>query len=269
MDKFENITLTTSIRNSLDKLLNRDLTALTASSGTSFPQEITEDMVRRLCYRTDSKCLYSLESTNPVSWELILDVSSPIPNGKFIEENYQPLASNLTALSAVLAKENTIPYFVNDTQMSTIELTDFSKDFLTSSSAESVRKQLGLGSLATKDVINGATDIANSSITENKLSFTPIKHDEGFSTGDLKETFDTVVEEGWINFSGSIGSSKSGATYANDNCEALFKMMWNLSSVTISPSKGTNSTSDWEANKRLIFPEKPSVFEISNLRIKL
>lgn len=269
MIKFDHITLTTSVRDSLSKLLNRDLTALTLSSGTEFPQEVDEGKLGWIVNRTDLKALYSLDSVDPVTWNLVLDYSSEIPNGDWIEEHYQPLASNLTALSKVLSTEKTIPYFLNSKEMSSLTLTDYSMELLETKSSDEIRDRLKLGKLATKDMIDGATDITRSSITEEKLTFTPIKSAEGFSTGDIKETYDTVIEEGWINFSGSIGDTGSGASYANPNCEALFKVLWNLSSFTVSPSKGTSANDDWNAKKRITFPAKAGVFATSNIRIKL
>lgn len=269
MDQFEDINLTTTIKDSLPRLKNRDLTTLTASSGNSFPQEVSEDMIGRLVNRVDIKYIYSLDSVDPVTWIPVLNYGADIPDGKEIESLYQPVNKNLTALSSVRGNRDLVPYFLTSDQMSTIQLNDFTKQFFSFTDVSQITTLLGLGALAFKNSINGATDITNSSITKDKLAFTPIEHNEGFATGDLKETYDTTVEEGWINFAGSIGSANSSASRKGDDCKNLYKLMWNVNGVTISGGKGSSAESDWNANKTLTFPSKPSVFANTNLRIKL
>lgn len=269
MDNFQNVSLTDNIKDSLSRLLNRDLTTLTLSSGTVFPQDLSTDMIGRVVNRTDLKAIYVLDSIEPVTWNLVLDYSSKVPSADEIAKTYQPLNSNLTALSKVTAETNKIPYFVKEGEMSTINLTAFSKNLLESQNANSVISNLGLGSLAKKNTIDGSVDILNSSVTENKLSFTPIKSGEGFTTGDIKETYSYSTESGWINMSGTIGKSGSGATYANDNCKNLFLMMWTLSNVTVQPSKGGSAQSDWDSGKKLVLPTKASLSGSANVRIKL
>lgn len=269
MDKFQSILLTDNIKDSLLPLLNRDLTSLTMSSGTNFPQDINSDMVGRLVNRTDLKHIYVLDQVEPIVWRLVLDYSNPIPNASEISENYQPLNSNLTALSKVSSKENEIPYFVSNGEMSTIPLNSFTKDLLETQNETDVREMLGLGNLATKDLIDGSTDILNSSVTENKLSFTPIKSGEGFTTGDIKETYNSDFEEGWILYSGSIGNSDSGATHANDSYKNLFIMLWSLSGVTVSPNKGATATADWDAGKKITLPSLTSITSSQQWKIKI
>lgn len=264
-DNFEEVRLTDTIKNSLSKLLNRDLTALTLSSGTSFPSNVSEDMVGRLVNRTDLKCLYHLTSSNPVTWELVLDYSSPIMNAQEVANNYQPKNSNLTALSNITAAKDKLPYFVNSTTMNTLDLTEFSKELLQTSNAEDVRTELGLGSLATKSAVYNS-DIQDRSITLVKLAFTPILQNDGFTTGDVKRTFETVVPSGWIRVtqnSFTVGPVGSGATYANANAETLFKLLWSNPKCSVLPNKGTSANSDWEGGARKI--QIPDIFKVSTM----
>lgn len=269
MDNFQDIILTDVIRDSLSKLLNRDMTALTLSSGTNFPQDINKDMIGRLVNRTDLKTIYVLENVEPTKWREVLDYSSEILHAEDVERNYQPLNSNLTALSTVSVTPNSFPYFVREGEMSTVELNQFSSQLLKMENAEQVREKFGLGNLATKDIIDGSVDILNSSITDNKLSFVPIKTGEGYSRGDIKETYSTVVESGWIDYNKSIGNAESGAGYANDNAKDLYIMVWGYSYVTVSGGKGSSALADWDAGKSLSFPSKSPLIGNAYLRIKL
>lgn len=269
MDNFQDILLTDVIRDSLSKLLNRDMTALTLSSGTNFPQDVNKDMIGRLVNRTDLKIIYVLENVEPTKWREVLDYSSEILHAEEVERDYQPLNSNLTALSRVSVTPNSFPYFVREGEMSTIELNQFSSELLEMENAEQVREKFGLGNLATKDIIDGSVDILNSSITDDKLAFTPIKTGEGYSRGDIKETYSTVVEEGWIDYASSIGNSDSNADYANDEAKELYLMMWGCSYVTVSGEKGASALDDWDAGKTLSFPNRSPLIGDAYLRIKL
>lgn len=270
VEVFEKVKTTDIIRDSLPKLLNRDLTALTLSAGTSFPSEVSDDMIGRLVNRTDLQCIYRLKSANPVQWELVLDYSSPIPNAPTIEAAYQPKNSNLTALSGLSGSANQVPYFTGATTMSVFPITDFGKSVLNSANAAAIRTLYGLGALATKDTV-GTNDIQNSSITPAKLAFTPIQSGEGFTTGDVKETASSTVETGWINCAGTIGDASSGADYANANAENLFKALWTNQNISVLPNKGSSAAADWSAHKKLVLPDMSTYASIynMNLRIKL
>lgn len=249
---FDNIKPTDIIRDSLQKLLNRDLTALTLSAGTEFPSDVSADMIGRLVNRTDLNALYRLKNTNPVQWELVLDYSAPIPNATEIAASYQPKNSNLTALSSLSGSANQVPYFTGAGTMSTFPITAFGKSVLNCANASALRTLYGLGALAVKDTISTA-DIQDASVTEAKLAFTPIKQGEGFVTGDIKETMSPTVETGWLDCSGTIGDASSGATHANAQYEALFYLLWGRG-ATITPSKGSSASADWTDHKKAELP---------------
>lgn len=78
----------------------------------------------------------------------------------------------------------------------------------------------------------------------------------GWSTGDVKLTMKTVSDNGWIMCNdGTIGSAGSAAsTRANDDCEALFKLLWNNVSnayATVSGGRGASAAADWNAGKTI------------------
>jgi microcystin-dependent protein len=50
----------------------------------------------------------------------------------------------------------------------------------------------------------------------------------GFTTGDVKLTFKTVADPGWVMMNDStMGDASSNATYANANCSALWQLLYN------------------------------------------
>lgn len=269
-EMFDNIKLTDIIRDSLQKLLNRDLTALTLSAGVEFPTDVNDDMIGRLVNRTDLNAIYRLKSANPVQWEVVLDYSSPIPNGAEIAAAYQSKHSNLTALSNLSGSANQVPYFTGPTSMSSFTITSFGQSVLACSNAEALRTLYGLGALAVKDTVD-TDDIDDNSITEEKLAFTPIKESEGFLTGDIKETLSVEAETDWIECSGTIGDGESGADYANTNARSLFVTLWTNQNLEVLPSKGSSATADWQAHKKITLPDTGnySAFYGTTVRIKL
>ena len=268
VEKFDDIRTSDVIRDSLPKLLNRDLTALTFSAGTSFPADVTTEMIGRIVNRTDLNALYRLKNVSPIQWELVLDYSSTIPNATTIAETYQPKNSNLTALSALSGSANQVPYFTGATTMSTFPISTLGKSVLNAADAAAVRTLYGLGALAVKDTIATA-DIQDGAITEAKLAFTPLKNTDGFITGDLRETMDGSSETGWIECTGTIGDEDSEADYADNDAEDLFKVMWALTDIEVLPSKGASAQADWEAHKKITMPDVSPLMENSYIKVKL
>lgn len=80
-----------------------------------------------------------------------------------------------------------------------------------------------------------------------------------YSTGDVKLTFKTTADTGWVMMNdGSIGNASSGATTrANADTEALFTLLWNNVSNTwapVSTGRGASAAADFAANKTLTLP---------------
>lgn len=89
-------------------------------------------------------------------------------------------------------------------------------------------------------------------------NWSPISTLGTFTTGDVKLTYKTVADSGWVMITdGQIGSATSGATYANANAAALYAVMWNNVSNTFAPvsgGRGANAAADFAANKSLSMP---------------
>jgi microcystin-dependent protein len=84
-----------------------------------------------------------------------------------------------------------------------------------------------------------------------------------FTTGDVKLTFKTVADPGWLMMDdGTLGSASSNATHTGTQCQALFNVIWAMpaAGLTIYTSAGTPTTfgasaaADFAANKRLSLP---------------
>ena len=81
----------------------------------------------------------------------------------------------------------------------------------------------------------------------------------GFTTGDYKASALSGPKDGFVRANGrTIGSSTSGATErANDDCELLFKALWDedSSELAVSGGRGVDADSDWTANKTIALPD--------------
>lgn len=263
--KYEDISVNEYVYNSLQKLLDRDDTGATFGAGTSFPKVIEDWQVGKTCLRTDEKVLYYLSSVNPVKWDVIIDFSKPLATEVFAKTLFQPLNKNLTALSQLQMSADKIPYFNSSSSMSLLNITSLGEKLMKVEDASGARNLLGLGNLSTANNINpsnSAQYITAGAITEDKLNFTPIKAGEGYTCGDIKESYNSASENGYIDLDKgyTIGSDSSGATYKGAAYQNLYVKLWGLSiTVTYNSSgvkvaKGSTSTQDWSANKRLSLP---------------
>jgi len=267
--EYQNIPVTEKVYDSLPKLLERDETSATLSAGTSEPQSLAPWMVGRVFLKTDSKILKYLakydETTGSYSWSTIIDFSQPLATLSQVQTGYQPLNSNLTALSNLTISANTIPYFNSATSMATLSVTSFTRSLFQANNASAVRTLLGLGSLATVSNITSAnvdSYITDASLPVSKFNFTPIRTGEGYTVGDVKESYSSSNEDGFLllNKNYTIGSSSSGATYAGNDYQALYYKIWGLNNVSYytssgaSTTKGSSSSNDWNANKRISLP---------------
>lgn len=101
-------------------------------------------------------------------------------------------------------------------------------------------------------------------LTPSKTDYTQLAQAIGlksgaWTTGDVKATFKTVADSGWVMINdGSIGSATSGATTrANADTAALFTLLWTNVSNTDAPvsgGRGASAAADFAANKTLTIP---------------
>jgi hypothetical protein len=76
MQNYTEIPSSTTLSDSLSQILNNDKTALSLSSGTSFP---TVNLQQGMpCFRTDEQKLYILTVVSPASWKMVIDLSATV-----------------------------------------------------------------------------------------------------------------------------------------------------------------------------------------------
>lgn len=83
---------------------------------------------------------------------------------------------------------------------------------------------------------------------------------EPFTTGDVKLTFKTTADGGWVLMNdGTIGNAASaGTTRANADTVALFTLLWNNTAnadCAVSTGRGANAAADYAANKTIALPK--------------
>jgi len=88
-----------------------------------------------------------------------------------------------------------------------------------------------------------------------------------FTTGDIKQTFKSVADAGWVMMNdGTIGDGSSGATTrANPDTQALFALLWaNIADswctlyaagTTTQTGRGASAASDWAAHRHILLPK--------------
>lgn len=79
-----------------------------------------------------------------------------------------------------------------------------------------------------------------------------------YQTGDIKMAWRVSAPTGYVRCNGrSVGAPSSGASErANDDCEALFKFLWNNDpNLAVSGGRGATADGDWSAAKRIDLPD--------------
>jgi hypothetical protein len=76
MQNYTEIPSSTTLSDSLSQILNNDKTALSLSSGTSFPTVNLQ--LGMPCFRADEQKLYILTVVSPASWKMVIDLSATV-----------------------------------------------------------------------------------------------------------------------------------------------------------------------------------------------
>lgn len=90
--------------------------------------------------------------------------------------------------------------------------------------------------------------------------FVTVGGGSGAVTGSLVDYLGSTAPTGYVLASGrTIGSAaSSGTERANDDCYALFVLLWNSmanSEAAVSGGRGANADADWSANKTIALPD--------------
>lgn len=250
------------IDESLDKILARDDAAKHGfRRTTTFPSVTAEDIGMEVYLVGQGKFkLIAYEADEPTWKQLTSDNRNPAYTD-WVIENYQPISDLLTSLSKLGDISNAIPYFSGPSNVQASPVSTRGLDLLAQSDTAAIIQNLGLGSVALLDAPLDGSYIKDGTLTINKLS-SQSKQEFGFSTGDVKLSYKTSPDSGWVIANdGSIGSAASGATTrANADTEALFKLMWNIPACVVQTYTGatsskTTASQDWLNNKRLVLPK--------------
>lgn len=80
---------------------------------------------------------------------------------------------------------------------------------------------------------------------------------DAFTTGDFKISINTGALAGYVRCNGgTIGNASSGATErANADTEDLYTVLWDISSLSVSGSRGASAAADFAANKTIQLPD--------------
>lgn len=258
--EYPDIKRTDFIDDSLPKILARDDAAKnTFRRKDTFPAVTADDLGMKVWKAGDG--IYQLTSVDPEPYwkRLTNDKREPTYND-WVIENYQPISSVLTSMSRLGTVSNAIPYFNGPSDIQATTITPLTRQILAGSDPDTIRNLLGLGTAATLNTPISGSDIEVGSISKDKID-EDFARNLGWTTGDVKLTYKTVADDGWVMMhDGSIGNASSGATErANADCYDLFMLLWNYEACTLQTFAGvatgkTTAIADWSANKRLVLP---------------
>lgn len=231
--KWESVDQNTEISSGLQKLLDRDLTALSRFStpdGT-FPDEPFENMW------SDNPRLNTVFKYDNGSWISLWEYTYGAPyNLKSMETHFQPLSQNLSNFG-------TPKFEYKDSFVFPTFKTKINTNFLACGSKSELKEYLSLGTLSEKDEISGTL------VEENTIPMEKFKLDlntqveRAMGTGDLKRSFSNKFDENrWCVADGrTLGSSVSVADLKGEKYKNLYLFLG-----------GTES--DWSIGKTINLP---------------
>lgn len=237
---FKNITTSDRIDTGLLDLLDRDLTAITAMSGESDPENPPQDS---LC---DNRTLGVIK----LNGNVLIDYKNQLLNTTTLSSKLQPLNSILTAMS-----ENTLifPSIISTSG----DVYPISSYGINATNAQSID---GAKALSKKSIIR-TIDINNASITQEKFE-TPLSEEAQFKCGTLLYSCKTGERSGFLVLGTgyTLGGSTSNGTYRNPKYYDLYEQLWQKTGAVIRDysgnivGKGENALSDFDSGKTVDLP---------------
>ena len=259
--KYPHIEPTDYIDESLKDILARDDAAKHSFRRVSSFPSVTADDVGMKIYLVGQGNFQLVSADPEPKWKQLSDDSRTAAYVDWVRDNYQPISKLLSSLAKLKEAQQAVPYFNGPEDMQAVTVTRYILDLLSQTDAEGVRTILNLGTAAILNTPIEGKYLADGSITMNKVS-TSFKQSLGWTTGDIKATFKSSADSGWVMMNdGSIGNSTSGATTrASSDTYNLYTMMWNNPYCTVQTFSGGASTKttaiqDWASNKRLVLPK--------------
>jgi microcystin-dependent protein len=139
-------------------------------------------------------------------------------------------------------------------------VTDVNENAATAGTNSDITELTGLTTaLSVSQGGTGAGSVGAAGTTLGTEDGSTLTYNVMFSTGDVKMTWKTSPDTGWImHDDGTIGNASSGASNrANADTAALFTLLWNNVSNTYAPvssGRGANAAADFAANKTITLP---------------
>lgn len=237
---FENVATTDYIDTGLLRLLARDLTSLTAMSGTSDPSSPP----------TDALCDNTTQGVLKLNGDVLVDYKNGVMNSTALSNALQPLNSILTTVSEATLS---VPCIVT-TAGGVIPLTQYGYSAAVNTTIDGVK------GLAKKDTV-GANQIADNSITQAKLQ-NSLPTENPFKCGDVLYSCKNMNRNGFLKLGAAytLGSGSSNATYRNNTYYNLYAKLWEKSGAVIRDysgnitNKGSSASEDFNNNKTIDLP---------------
>lgn len=237
---FNNVTRSDNIDTGLLDLLARDLTALTAMSGDSDPENPPQDAVY------DNRTAGVLK----LNGNVLIDYKNGFMNSTALSNALQPLNSILTSISEATLN---VPCIVT-TAGGVIQVNNYG------TSAANNTAIAGVGTLAKRSNV-GTNQVEGGSITQEKLE-TPLSTTPVFKCGDILYSARSGNRTGFLLLGAgrTLGGATSSATYRSNDYYLLYNKLWSEPNAVIRNSSGTvvskgnTSSADFSSNNSVDLP---------------
>ena len=232
----------------LDKIQERDLSALTWMNGNNFPDSPIEDL---FFHKVDECKVYKNENG---SWVQVFEYSPGYYTENELRNLFQSKSSTLDELSyeipeypqwSIFGFEALIPCKQN-----------WFLSICVNGTKEEFKRYSGCKALAYKNEV-GTADFSDGVVREVHLS-DDILTEHQYITGDVVLSNRSSSTSEWLKLDGVSTVGSLGSTYSGSAYKPLYDALWNREDVVLQNtsgsvvSKGNDSTSDWQSNKRII-----------------
>lgn len=232
----------------LDKIQERDLSALTWMNGNNFPDSPIEDL---FFHKLDECKVYKNENW---SWVQVFEYSPGYYTENELRNLFQSKSSTLEQLSYEITSHPQWSIFGFGALIPCEQ--NWFLSICVNGTKEEFKRNSGCKALAYRNEV-GTADFINGVVRENHLSDN-ILTEHQYITGDVVLSSRSSSTSEWLKLDGVSTIGSLGSTYSGSNYKPLYDALWNREDVVLQNtsgsvvSKGNNSTSDWQSNKQII-----------------